>query len=259
MPRRGPGVCAVCGTEAESAIASAAACGCNPGGGATAPRDPQDGDHRLRRSEADDSGRIPPEPEALRDVMSRYFAAMQPRARRPRRHRREVHRRRGDGGLRPARPPRGRRRAGRPRRGRHAGRRSPPERGFEAEHGITLNNHIGVNTGEVVAGDASLGQRLVTGDAVNVAARLEQAAGPGRSCWATSPPPGARCGDGRAGGAADPQGQGRAGPRLPPGRACGASSGRAAAQPTRRWSAARPRWPSCATSWPCAPWLAAAA
>ncbi|HCO04213.1 MAG TPA: hypothetical protein DIT48_12790, partial [Actinobacteria bacterium] len=34
-------------------------------------------------------------------------------------------------------------------------------------------------TGEVVAGDASAGQRLVTGDAVNVAARLEQAAPPG--------------------------------------------------------------------------------
>ncbi|HEX6127462.1 MAG TPA: adenylate/guanylate cyclase domain-containing protein [Candidatus Limnocylindria bacterium] len=48
---------------------------------------------------------------------------------------------------------------------------------FEAEYGITLHNHIGVNTGEVVAGDASLGQRLVTGDIVNVAARLEQAAG----------------------------------------------------------------------------------
>ncbi|TMB55837.1 MAG: adenylate/guanylate cyclase domain-containing protein, partial [Chloroflexi bacterium] len=34
--------------------------------------------------------------------------------------------------------------------------------------------------GEVVAGDASLGQRLVTGDTVNVAARLEQAAGAGQ-------------------------------------------------------------------------------
>jgi tetratricopeptide (TPR) repeat protein len=34
-----------------------------------------------------------------------------------------------------------------------------------------------VNTGEVVAGDPSSGQRLVTGDTVNVAARLEQAAG----------------------------------------------------------------------------------
>jgi class 3 adenylate cyclase/tetratricopeptide (TPR) repeat protein len=49
---------------------------------------------------------------------------------------------------------------------------------FAAEWGVTLQNHIGVNTGEVVAGDASLGQRLVTGDTVNVAARLEQAAGP---------------------------------------------------------------------------------
>ena len=50
---------------------------------------------------------------------------------------------------------------------------------FEGEWGVTLGNHIGVNTGEVVAGDASLGQRLVSGDTVNVAARLEQAAGPG--------------------------------------------------------------------------------
>ena len=38
------------------------------------------------------------------------------------------------------------------------------------------SNRTGVNTGEVVAGDAEPGQRLVTGDAVNVAARLEQAA-----------------------------------------------------------------------------------
>jgi class 3 adenylate cyclase/tetratricopeptide (TPR) repeat protein len=37
----------------------------------------------------------------------------------------------------------------------------------------------GVNTGVVVAGNADLGQRLVTGDAVNVAARLEQHAEPG--------------------------------------------------------------------------------
>jgi hypothetical protein len=35
---------------------------------------------------------------------------------------------------------------------------------------------IGVNTGEVVSGE---GETIVTGDAVNVAARLEQAAGPG--------------------------------------------------------------------------------
>ncbi len=42
--------------------------------------------------------------------------------------------------------------------------------------GVELANRTGVNTGEVVAGDPAAGQRLVTGDAVNVAARLEQAA-----------------------------------------------------------------------------------
>jgi class 3 adenylate cyclase/tetratricopeptide (TPR) repeat protein len=47
-----------------------------------------------------------------------------------------------------------------------------------AEDGITVQNQIGVNTGEVIAGDAATGQRLVTGDAVNTAARLEQAAPP---------------------------------------------------------------------------------
>src|SRR5438067_11445302 len=42
--------------------------------------------------------------------------------------------------------------------------------------GVTVGNRTGVNTGEVVAGDPSTGQRLVTGDTVNTAARLEQAA-----------------------------------------------------------------------------------
>jgi class 3 adenylate cyclase/tetratricopeptide (TPR) repeat protein len=49
------------------------------------------------------------------------------------------------------------------------------ERGW----GVVLANRTGVNTGEVVAGDITAGQRLVTGDAVNVAARLEQTAGAG--------------------------------------------------------------------------------
>jgi class 3 adenylate cyclase/tetratricopeptide (TPR) repeat protein len=42
--------------------------------------------------------------------------------------------------------------------------------------GVTIGNRTGVNTGEVVAGDPATGQRLVTGDTVNTAARLEQAA-----------------------------------------------------------------------------------
>jgi class 3 adenylate cyclase/tetratricopeptide (TPR) repeat protein len=50
---------------------------------------------------------------------------------------------------------------------------------LDARFGVTLQNRTGVNTGEVVSGDPAAGQRLVTGDAVNVAARLEQAAGAG--------------------------------------------------------------------------------
>ena len=45
--------------------------------------------------------------------------------------------------------------------------------------GQALQVRIGVNTGEVVAGEISTRQNLVTGDAVNVAARLQQMAPPG--------------------------------------------------------------------------------
>jgi class 3 adenylate cyclase len=50
---------------------------------------------------------------------------------------------------------------------------------LEAELGIRIVVRTGINTGEVVAGDRGGDQRLVTGDAVNTAARLEQAANPG--------------------------------------------------------------------------------
>jgi predicted ATPase/class 3 adenylate cyclase len=50
---------------------------------------------------------------------------------------------------------------------------------FATRFGEVITLRIGVNTGEVVAGDATSRQTLVTGDAVNVAARLEQAAAPG--------------------------------------------------------------------------------
>src|SRR5215204_4220756 len=50
---------------------------------------------------------------------------------------------------------------------------------LERDYGVTLAARIGVNTGEVVAtADSSANQRLADGDAVNVAARLEQAAPP---------------------------------------------------------------------------------
>jgi class 3 adenylate cyclase len=49
---------------------------------------------------------------------------------------------------------------------------------LQRHFGTRISLRIGLNTGEVVAGDSSSRQALVTGDAVNVAARLEQAAGP---------------------------------------------------------------------------------
>ena len=47
---------------------------------------------------------------------------------------------------------------------------------LERDYGVALQLRTGVNTGEVVTGTE---ERLATGDAVNVAARLEQAAQPG--------------------------------------------------------------------------------
>ena len=51
---------------------------------------------------------------------------------------------------------------------------------LERDRGVTIQVRIGVNTGEVVAGDPGGGNAFVTGDAVNVAARLEQHAEPGQ-------------------------------------------------------------------------------
>jgi class 3 adenylate cyclase/tetratricopeptide (TPR) repeat protein len=49
---------------------------------------------------------------------------------------------------------------------------------LERSWGARLQIRIGVNTGDVVAGDPTAGQGFVSGDTVNVAARLEQAAQP---------------------------------------------------------------------------------
>lgn len=50
---------------------------------------------------------------------------------------------------------------------------------LENERGVSIEVRTGVNTGEVVVGDPGEQQFYATGDAVNVAARLEQAAAPG--------------------------------------------------------------------------------
>jgi class 3 adenylate cyclase/tetratricopeptide (TPR) repeat protein len=120
-----------------------------------------------------------PDPEAIRDVMPRYFAAMKAALEH---HGGTVERFIGDAvmavfGL----PVRHEDDAVRAVRAAAAMQAALPalNEGFRTAWGLELQNHIGVNTGEVIAGDAALGQRLVTGDAVNTAARLEQAAGPG--------------------------------------------------------------------------------
>ena len=50
---------------------------------------------------------------------------------------------------------------------------------LETAWGVRLALRTGVNTGEVMVGDGVGGQEVIVGDAVNVAARLEQAAAPG--------------------------------------------------------------------------------
>jgi class 3 adenylate cyclase/tetratricopeptide (TPR) repeat protein len=120
-----------------------------------------------------------PAPEALRDVMSAYFDAMRAALER---HGGTVEKFIGDAvmavfGL-PVRHEDDALRAIRAAADMQAALPALNE-AFRRDRGLELENHIGVNTGEVIAGDASTGQRLVTGDAVNTAARLEQAAGPG--------------------------------------------------------------------------------
>jgi class 3 adenylate cyclase/tetratricopeptide (TPR) repeat protein len=119
----------------------------------------------------------PPRPEALGDVMSRYFDAMRVALDS---HGGTVEHFIGDAvmavfGL-PVRHEDDALRAIRAAAAMQAALPALNEE-FRATWGIELGNHIGVNTGEVIAGDASLGQRLVTGDAVNTAARIEGAAG----------------------------------------------------------------------------------
>ncbi len=57
---------------------------------------------------------------------------------------------------------------------------------FESALGTEIRMRVGVETGEVVAGDPASGQAFATGDAVNLAARLEEAAQPGEILVGTS-------------------------------------------------------------------------
>jgi class 3 adenylate cyclase len=70
---------------------------------------------------------------------------------------------------------------------------------------LGIRGRIGVNTGEVVTGTE---ERLATGDAINVAARLEQAAAPGEVLVGEATRALARrCGRGGTPGAAGAEGE----------------------------------------------------
>ena len=117
------------------------------------------------------------DPESLRQVMWRYFDAMQGDARTARRHGREVHRRRDRGRVRRARRFTKTMRFGRCERAfEMRGALGRVNEDLARDYGVRIATRIGVNTGEVIVGDGAADQKLVTGDAVNVAARLEQAA-----------------------------------------------------------------------------------
>ena len=56
----------------------------------------------------------------------------------------------------------------------------PLRAAVRGQHRVALDVHIGIESGEVVSGDPFAGGTSVTGDALNVAARLEKSAAPGQ-------------------------------------------------------------------------------
>ena len=189
----GPMLCAACGTENEpgskfcgecgSALAAACpACGtanspgvkfcgeCGSALGARAPAPsprrapPPSGSWSPSSSPTSSASRPRPRSETPRTRASSCRATSRSAARlidALRRHRREVHRRRGDGGLGDADGERGRRRARGPRRAR-------PGRAV-SELDPTLAARAGVLTGEAAVTLGAEGQGMVAGDLVNTA------------------------------------------------------------------------------------------
>ena len=110
---------------------------------------------------------------------------------------------------------------------------------FAAIWGVTVLVRTGVNTGEVLAGERPGGESIVLGDAVNVAARLEQAAEPGEILIGEATYRLVHDAvDGRGRRPADAQGQGRAGARVAPAAGRRPTRPAGAAGSTRRSSAA---------------------
>ncbi|HSO56437.1 MAG TPA: adenylate/guanylate cyclase domain-containing protein, partial [Actinomycetes bacterium] len=121
------------------------------------------------------------DPESLSQVMARYYEAMRTVVRR---HGGTVEKFAGDAVMAvfgiPAAHEDDALRAVRAASDMHAAL-AELNQGLWTEWRVRLELHTGVNTGEVMTGDPGVGSSLVVGDAVNLAARLEQAAGPGQS------------------------------------------------------------------------------
>ena len=109
--------------------------------------------------------------EDIRELLSRYFELARGRHRPVRRHGREVHRRRGHGGLGRTDRPRGRRRASGPGR--------PGARRCGQALGPGIEARAGVLTGEAAVTLGATNQGMVAGDLVNTARRLQSVAAPG--------------------------------------------------------------------------------
>lgn len=176
-PSEGMRICHVCGEEVPEQYGFCITCGAS-----TATASARDSRKTVTIVFANpkphtDSGQ-PLDPNAFTDVMTRYFEVMKTALQR---HGGTVEKFIGDAvmavfGL-PVRHEDDALRAVRAAADMQAALPALNE-AFGERYGVRLLNHIGVNTGEVIAtGDASSGQRLVTGDTVNTAARLEQAAG----------------------------------------------------------------------------------
>ena len=122
-------------------------------------------------------------------------------------------------------------------------RRSPPyKEDVRARHGLDLDVRVGINTGPVVVGQVGSDLRLeytAMGDAVNVAARMEQTAEPGTvQITAETYRLVGRCSTSKPRGTIEVKGKARAGRGVL--RSCAAATRtvRRATCATRRWSAA---------------------
>ena len=107
-----------------------------------------------------------------------------------------------------------------------------------------LEARTGVNTGEVIAGDPSRGEGFVSGDAVNVAARLEQAAAPRRDPHRRAHARARRARGHRSSRVPplDLKGKSAAGSGLPAASTSTASAADGRGLGARRWSAASASW-----------------